>query len=269
MHPLKSDAFSMFDMTGKVAVVTGGGGGLGGASSQLLAEAGASVVCSDVDEGLAGAKADEIGAAGGTASAFAADVSRPDEAKALIAHAVSTYGRVDAMVNAAAIIARVPLVEMEDEDLERILSVNLLGVFYCCRAAAKVMIEQESGSIMNFASEAIDKPIPGVGAYAIAKVGATQIAKTMALELAPKKVRVNTVAPGWVRTPMTEGGFRREDGSVDLAGMEEREAGLEYPLGATGTPRDIANAVLFLASPASRWMTGQIVRINGGGSMPW
>jgi 3-oxoacyl-[acyl-carrier protein] reductase len=197
-------------------------------------------------------------------------VSRRDDVEALVRDTVAQHGRLDVIANIAGIIHQSAVVDTEETDFDRVLATNLKGVLFGCQSAARVMVEQGSGSIVNMASGAIDTPAPGLVCYAVAKAGVAQLTKTLAAEVGPAGVRVNAVAPGFVITGMTSRHFVRDDGSVDeearatvIAAMTERA-----PLGREGEPDDIAHAVLYLASDASSYMTGQVLRPNGGVAMP-
>lgn len=259
-----------FDLSGRVAVVTGAGSGIGAESARVLAEAGAAVVCADVVVNGAQATAESITAAGGQAEAVQVDVSSRREVQGLVDDAVANLGRIDIMCNIAGIIHTSAVVDTEEDDLDRVLGINLKGVFFGCQAAARHMVGQGSGSIINMASGAIDQPAPGIVCYAMAKAGVAQLTKTLAVEVGRAGVRVNAVAPGFILTGMTGRHFTNADGSID----EERKAATVKPmarmspLGIVGEPFDIAYAVLYLASDAARFVTGQILRPNGGVSMP-
>ena len=268
---MNPDALRAFDLTGRVAIVTGAASGIGRASAELLGAAGAAVVCADLDQEGAAATAAQIAALGATAIARGVDVTAAGGVDALVAEAVSALGRLDVMANIAGIILQAPVVEFEDDAFDRIMAVNLKGVFHGCRAAARVMGPQGSGSIVNMASAAIDTPSPGLAGYGMAKAAVVQLTRVLATEMGPLGVRVNAVAPGFVETAMTSRRFTATDGSVDET---HREAVLNAvsrttPLRTVGRPEDIAHAVLYLASDASRFVTGQIVRPNGGVAMPW
>jgi 3-oxoacyl-[acyl-carrier protein] reductase len=260
-----------FELAGRTAIVTGAGSGIGRASAIRLAEAGAAVICADRDGGAAEDTVTLIKDAGGTASAATVDVSHQPEVADLVADTVADAGRVDIMCNIAGIIGPLlPVIDVTEDELERILAVNLKGVVWGCQAAARVMVAQGRGSIINMSSGAIDVPAPGLITYALAKAGVAQLTKTLAVEVAPRGVRVNAIAPGFVVTGMTSRHWVKPDGSIDeesreatLAPMRERS-----PLGLLGEPDDIAYAVLYLASDASKFTTGQILRPNGGVVMP-
>jgi 3-oxoacyl-[acyl-carrier protein] reductase len=261
----------VFDYTGKVAVITGAGSGIGAATASMLAAAGAQVVCADVDGAAADRTAAEIVRAGGRAAGSAVDVTDAAAVEALVAGTVDTHGRLDVMGNIAGIIVGGTVVDMTDSDFERVLAVNLKGVYYGCRAAARVMTAQGSGSIVNMASGAIDTPSPGLSGYGMAKAAVAQLTRVLATEVARAGVRVNAIAPGFVLTAMTGRHFTNPDGTVD---EERKEAALapmrkRTPLGDVGRPDDIAYTVLYLCSDAARFVTGQILRPNGGVAMPW
>ena len=260
-----------FDLTGRVAVVTGAAGGIGRASAEVLAAHGASVVCADVQGGLAEETAALIEKAGGAAKGVQVDVSTRAEVEALVDHAVATYGRLDVMCNIAGIMHDSTVLETDEADLDRVHGINFKGVFFGCQAAGRVMVEQGSGSIINTASTAIDMGAPGIVCYSTAKVAVAQLTKTLATEIGPSGVRVNAVAPGYIITPMTARRWTNPDGTLDEArrdGMLKMMGGMA-PLRRTGVPDDIAYAVLYLASDAASFVTGQILRPNGGASMPW
>jgi 3-oxoacyl-[acyl-carrier protein] reductase len=257
-----------FDLTGRVAFITGAGSGIGRASAEILAGAGARVVCADIDGAGAAATASAIG---GPASAVTLDVTRRAEVEAAVNAAASEHGRLDIMCNIAGIIQQSLVVDTTEQDLDGLFAVNLKGVLFGCQAAARIMSEQGSGSIVNMASAAVDVPAPGLVCYGMAKAAVVQLTRTLAMEVAGRGVRVNAVAPGYVLTGMTARHFRNPDGTIDTEGMRSviEPMRKRNPLGRIGEPEDIGWAVLYLASDASRYMTGQILRPNGGASMPW
>ncbi len=268
---MNPEAWAAFDLGGRVAVVTGAASGIGRASAVLLGAAGAAVLCADLDAAGAEATAAQLEEAGSRALARRVDVTVPGEVDAVVAEAVAELGRLDVMANVAGIIVQAPVVDFDDDAFDRIMAVNLRGVFRGCRAAARVMSAQGSGSIVNMASAAIDTPSPGLAGYGMAKAAVVQLTRVLATEMGPLGVRVNAVAPGFVETAMTRRRFTSADGIVD---EPHRQAVLDAvarttPLRIVGRPEDIAHAVLYLASDASRFVTGQIVRPNGGVAMPW
>jgi 3-oxoacyl-[acyl-carrier protein] reductase len=264
-------ATDAFDLSGRVAVVTGAASGIGRATAEALARAGADVAVADVDAaGLAETVA-LVAERGRRALAVPTDVSSRAAVDALVQRAVEELGRLDVMANVAGIIVNGPLAELDEAELDRILAVNLKGVLFGCQAAMSVMTEQGSGSIVNMTSAVIDQPAPGLGAYAISKAGVAMLTRVAALEGGRGGVRVNAVAPGFVETPMTRRHATGRDGAVDEGLMDavRARARAGSPLGLTGEPDDVANAVVYLASDASRFVTGQILRPNGGVVMPW
>jgi 3-oxoacyl-[acyl-carrier protein] reductase len=258
-------------LAGRVAVVTGAGSGIGTATAVRLAAAGAYVACLDIDGAAAATTAEEIGAVHADSSgAFTVDVSDPAAIGDAVAEVRATRGRLDVMVNVAGIIRNGSVIDTAEADLDAVLAVNFKGVFFGCQAAARLMVEQRSGSIVNMASAAIDDPSPGLVCYATAKAAVAQLTRTLAAEIGPSGVRVNAVAPGFIETPMTARHFTQADGTLD----EDRRAAVHAPmiarspLGMIGQPDDVAEAVAYLASDASRFVTGQVLRVNGGVAMP-
>lgn len=245
-----------FDLSGRVAVVTGAAGGIGRASARRLAEAGAAVVCADRNVDGATASVEAVRELGGVAEVAALDVRDRASVAELVDDVVDRHGRLDVMANIAGVMHRSLVVDTPEEDLDRVLAINLKGVFFGAQAAARVMVEAGGGSIVNMASAAIDQAAPELAVYGMAKAGLVQLTKVLAQEVGEHGVRVNAVAPGYIRTPMTD---RSQDGGMAMFA----------PLRTIGEPDDIAYAVLYLASDASRFMTGQILRPNGGVAMPW
>lgn len=245
-----------FDLSDRVAVVTGAASGIGRASAVRLAEAGASVVCADRNADGATVTAESIAEGGGTAGAVGLDVTDAEAVQELVSGVVEQYGRLDVMANIAGVMHRSKVLETDEADLDRVLDINLKGVFHGARTAAAIMVEAGSGSIVNMASAAVDQPAPGLAVYGMAKAALVQLTKVLALEVGEHGVRVNAVAPGYIRTPMTD--RAQDEGYASFT-----------PLRTVGEPDDIAWAVLYLASDASRFMTGQILRPNGGVAMPW
>ena len=248
-----------FDLAGRTAVITGGGGGIGRETALVLAEAGANVVVGDVkDAGLREtiAMAEDIG---GKGLAVPTDVTKKAQVEALVAAARDQFGSVDIMCNVAGIIRNNLVVDTPEEELDAVLAVNLKGVYFGCQAAAAVMIQQRRGSIINFASTGMDSPVPTISCYALTKAAVAMLTRTLATEVGQYGVRVNAMAPG----------FTDDDGTVDASKRDElwTMRGAQAPLNCIGTARDQALGVLYLASDASRFVTGQVMRINGGVSM--
>ena len=261
-------AFAAFDLSGRTAVVTGAASGIGRATAVLLARAGANLVLGDVQESALEGAAAEGKEAGVGVAWLRTDVSRAADVDALVERAIAEFGRLDVMANIAGVLSDSRVTELEEADLDRILAVNLKGVFFGCRAALRAMGEGP-GSIVNMASSAAFAPYPTLSAYSASKAGVVALTRSVASEVARRRIRVNAIAPGMVDTPMALGRAVGEDGRID---PERREAALaaareRNPLGIEGRPEDIAHAVLFLASDASRYMTGQVLHPNGGAPM--
>ncbi|MEU8100016.1 SDR family NAD(P)-dependent oxidoreductase [Streptomyces rubiginosohelvolus] len=253
-------ALSAYDLTGRAAFVTGAASGIGQASALLLAEAGALVHCADRDETGLRRTYDLITGAGGSARTHPLDVTDRNRVRAAVADA----GHLDILVAAAGIMHTSSVLETADEDLDRVLAANFKGVLYACQEVARSMTARSApGSLITMASGAVDSASAGLLCYSVAKAAVVQLTKTLATELGPHAIRVNAVAPGWIRTPMTD--------RHDAAGQHRAEAVMARisPLGRVGEPEDVAHTVLHLASDASAFMTGQILRPNGGVAMPW
>ena len=260
------------DLYGRVALVTGAGSGIGRATAVLLAEAGAHVVVSDLDGSAAAATAAAITDQGSQAGAdaVALDVRDPVAVDAAVAEVVAIHGRIDVLVNVAGVMHMAQVGDLADADLDAVLATNLKGPFHLARAVVPHMTARGSGSIVNVASTAVDVARPGLFAYSASKAALVQLTRILAVEVGPAGVRVNAVAPGWVPTGMTGRHYIRPDGTVDDEAFERTAGPMRAlsPLGRIGRPDDIAHAILYLASDAADFVTGQILRPNGGVSMP-
>ena len=259
-----------FSLAGRVAVVTGAARGIGAQAAVTFAQAGADVVCADVRaEGLA-ETADRVRAAGGTATVVPTDVSSKSEVDALAARAVDEHGRLDVWANVAGILRYSPVVDATEQHLREVLAVNLEGVYWGCAAAARTMVEAGRGSIVNIASAGGDMPAPTLSVYSMTKAAVMMLTRTLAVEAGPSGVRVNAIAPGFIDTPMVAGYYTEADGTVDPEKRRDILAAraAQSPLRMTGEPVDIAWCMLYLASDAARFVTGQVLRPNGGVVMP-
>ncbi|MFG2371952.1 SDR family NAD(P)-dependent oxidoreductase [Streptomyces sp. NPDC048504] len=249
-----------YDLTGRTAFVTGAASGIGRASAVLLAEAGATVHCADRDAQGLHETTTLIKDKGGTARTHHLDVTD----RAQLKQAVDSCEDLHVMAAVAGIMHSSPVLETRDEDLDRVLNVNFKGVLYACQEAARLMLDRGTrGSIVTMASGAIDTGGAGLLCYSVTKAAVVQLTKTLATELGRHGIRVNAVAPGWVRTPMTD--HHEAEAQARTEALMVRLS----PLGRVGEPLDIAHAVLHLASDASSFTTGQILRPNGGVAMPW
>ncbi len=241
-------------LTEKVAIVTGASRGIGRAIALALAAQGAKVVASARNAEALDTLVAEIKGQGGEATAVAGDIAVGTDAAHLIGQAVDVYGQVDILVNNAGITRDGLLLRMKDEDWDAVLDTNLKGAFLCIRAAAKVMSKQRSGRIVNISSVVGEMGNAGQANYCASKAGLLGLTKSVARELARRNVTVNAITPGFIVTDMT-------DGMTDKA----REAMTEQiPLGRLGEVNDIANAVIFLCSDQSSYVTGQVLGVNGG-----
>jgi NAD(P)-dependent dehydrogenase (short-subunit alcohol dehydrogenase family) len=249
----------LFDLTGKVAIVTGSGRGLGRAIALGVAAHGASTVVCSRTLAEAEAVAADITAAGGTALALRVDTGDRDSCQQLIDDTVAHFGHLDVLVNNAGIDIIEPAEEVAEEAWDLILNINLKGYFNCSQFAARQMLAQGTGgSIANNSSIAGEVGIKGLTAYAAAKGGVNQMTRTMAVEWAPQGIRVNAFSPGYFENIMS--------GATDEhARPEKRAQVLQYtPMGRRGLPEELVGPVVFLASSASSYVTGAILLVDGG-----
>ncbi len=242
----------------RVAVVTGGGSGLGRASAKALAELGAFVVVTDRDEAAAQAVAEEIASAGGKASAETMNVSYEEQIDTTLDTVAAAHGRLDILVNSAGIGGYPGALDMETDVWRKIVQVNLDGTFLCARAAARHMVAQESGAIVNIASMygLIGSVLKTNTAYQASKGGVVNMTRALALEWAEHKVRVNAVAPGYAATQLTEWLLSKSDQRAQIEGLT--------PMGRPVEPHEVAAAVTFLASDAASMVTGHTLPVDGG-----
>ena len=250
---------SRFALTDKVAIVTGGGRGIGKGIALAFAEVGADVVVVARTVAEIEATATEIRRLGRKALAIATDVCQGDQVAAMVGKTMAEFGRIDVLVNNAGGGFRIPLLELSEGDWDALIRLNLTSVFLCIKAVGKIMVEQRMGSIINIASVAGLGAVPRVPAYAAAKAGVVSLTQTLGLDWGPCRVRVNAIAPGWIKTELTtaEGRFQVDE-------VERQKRLSTIPLGRQGEPSDITAAAIFLASDASEWVTGEILVIDGG-----
>lgn len=253
----------------KVAVVTGSGSGMGKAIATRLCSEGAYVIVADIDDQAMNQTVRELTMAGYKASGYKIDVASRAQAGGLMNKIREEHQRIDILVNNAGVTRHRPFLEIDDSDWDVVLAVDLKGVFYCAQAAAPHMIRQRYGKILNISSisgtgassHAAGGSQAGNSSYASAKAGVIQLTKTLARELGPHGINVNSVAPGFVLTPIT--GKSRSPKEVE----EHIEARRKMAaLNRTGEPEDIANAVLFLVSDEASFITGQTLYVDGGRS---
>ncbi|QPJ65865.1 MAG: 3-oxoacyl-[acyl-carrier-protein] reductase [Candidatus Nitrohelix vancouverensis] len=238
----------------KVALVTGGAQGIGLKIGEALAAEGAHVILGDVNLEGCQASADRIKGQGGSASGIRLDVSNAEEVKSAFDSIAKDHKPLDILVNNAGITRDGLLVRMKEDDWDRVLDINLKGSFLCGQQAAKQMMKQRQGAIVNIASIVGVMGNAGQANYSSSKAGLIGLTKTMARELAPRNVTVNAVAPGFIDTEMTR-----------VLDEKVREKLIEQiPLARLGLPEDISNSVLFLVSSKSGYITGQVINVNGG-----
>ncbi|MEM4259288.1 MAG: glucose 1-dehydrogenase [Candidatus Pacearchaeota archaeon] len=244
----------------KVAVITGGNSGIGKATALLFAREGARVVIGARDAEAGRIVVDEIKKTGGKAVFVKTDVSKETEVKNLVDFAVKLFGKIDIMFNNAGIELTKPVTETTSEELDNVLNVNLKGVFYGCKHVIPHMMKNGGGSIINSASVAGIIGSPNLAAYSASKGGVVSLTKEIAIDYSKNNIRVNCICPGAIDTPMVRRFVERspypEKVLEDLARM--------HPLGRIGKPEEIANAVLFLASDESSFITGHALIIDGG-----
>ena len=245
----------MFDLTGKVALVTGGSRGIGRAASVALAKRGAHVVINYVsNEAAARAVAEQIQADGGKAELVQFDVGNSEAAEKSIAEVAKRLGRLDVLVCSAGISIDGLLLRLKDDDFDRILSINVKGAVACARAATKVMMRARTGRVIFLSSVVGEMGNAGQTAYSASKAALLGVTKSMARELASRAITVNAITPGFIDTDMT--GALTDDQKTAINSA--------IPLGRTGKPEEIAAAVVYLASDEAAYITGQALRVNGG-----
>ena len=245
-------------LAGKIAVVTGGSSGIGRATAQIFAREGAKVVVADVGVEGGAETVRLINDSGGEATFVQTDVAQPADVEAMVKKTVETYGRLDCAFNNAGIEGVVqPTVGYDEADWDRVISINLTGVWLCMKYELQQMLTQGGGAIVNTASIAGLVGLPGFSAYVAAKHGVNGLTKTAALEYAKSGIRVNAVCPGAIRTPMFERGAR------DNPGIEEQVVAAE-PIGRMAEPAEVGEAVVWLCSDAASFVTGQPMAVDGG-----
>ena len=245
-------------LSGKVAIVTGASRGIGRETALTLAGYGATVIvnyCGSKDK--AEAVVEEITAAGGTAKAYQGDVSDFDVAKEMITSVKKEFGSIDILVNNAGITKDNLIMKMSEEDFSRVIDVNLKGAFNCIRHVSRMMLRQRSGRIISLASVVGLHGNAGQANYAASKAGIIGLTKSAAKELASRGITVNAIAPGFIKTDMTD----------VLSDKVKENIAASIPMGKMGTTEDVAKAAAFLASDGARYITGQVLSVDGGMAM--
>jgi NAD(P)-dependent dehydrogenase (short-subunit alcohol dehydrogenase family) len=249
-------------LTGKTALITGAGSGIGRATAMRFAEEGAAVAVVNLRADAAEETADKITADGGRAVAVAADVTEAAAIERAVAMAVEVFGRLDVLYNNAGVDSTGSVADADEADWDRCFAVNVKGTFLASRAAVPHLERDGGGSIVNQGSVAALVGVPGFAAYCAAKGAVVALTRSMAVDLAPRGIRVNVICPGTVYTPLMEPLLRRRgDGDLE-AGLAKTIA--KYPIGRLGTPEEIAEAALWLASPESSFATGTVLTVDGG-----
>jgi NAD(P)-dependent dehydrogenase (short-subunit alcohol dehydrogenase family) len=263
---VNNNATSSNSLDGLIAVVTGAAQGLGLAIANELARNGATVIIADLQLEKAQTTADQLRGYGLEVQAAYLDITESAGVANFFEQVAGEYGRLDILVNNAGVGQNVtPIVELSDQEWERVLNVTLTGTFYCCRAAGVIMERQEWGCIVNIASVNGQNPAALVGSYNAAKAGVISLTRTLALELAAYGVRVNAVSPGPVYTEFNQRGMAQRCQTLNITEDEMIErVRSAIPLGRWGEPVDIAQGVVFLCSPAASWITGEVLRVSGG-----
>jgi len=242
------------NLTDKVALVTGSARGIGREIALNLAQKGAALLLTDIDEAGIQQLAEEISSLGYKALAVKADVSKTPDVENLVSQGMAHFGKIDVLVNNAGITRDNLIIRMKDEEWDQVLEVNLKSAFLLSRAVGKVMLKQKSGKIINISSVVGLMGNPGQVNYAASKAGLIGLTKSLARELASRGITVNAIAPGFIKTIMTE----------KLSQEARERLASAIPLGILGESWDVAQTVIFLASDSARYITGQVINVDGG-----
>lgn len=245
------------DLKGKIAIVTGGAQGIGKTIATQLAQEGANVVIADVVEEVAKATAQEISQKGSEAISIVVDVSRLSSVEEMAKKTLDKFGRIDILINNAGITRDALIMRMKEEDWDLVLDINLKGAFNCIKVVSPVMMKQKAGKIVNIASIVGIIGNAGQANYSASKGGLIALTKTCARELAGRRINVNAVAPGFIQTSMTE----------RLPAQVKEKLSSQIPFGEIGKPEDVASAVLFLVSEKASYITGEVIKVDGGMAM--
>ncbi|MEW6675242.1 MAG: 3-oxoacyl-[acyl-carrier-protein] reductase [Nitrospirota bacterium] len=242
------------DFNGQVSIITGGARGIGKAIAEGFARKGVNLAIADVNIDAAKETAAELAQYGVKTIALKLDVSNSGEVKKAFEEVLNEFGRIDILINNAGITRDGLILRMKEEDWDAVIDINLKGVFLCSREAVKTMSKQRYGRIVNITSVAAFIGNPGQANYSASKAGIVGLTKTIAKEYASRGITVNAVAPGFIKTAMTDA----------LSENIKQEMMNMIPTGRFGAVEDVANAVLFLSSPDSGYITGQVIHVNGG-----
>lgn len=241
-------------MEGKYALITGAGRGIGREIALTLAKAGANIGACDVDISTAESTAAEVKALGASSLALRCDVSKASDIAQMVSDFNARFPAIDILVNNAGITRDGLIVRMKEEDWDLVLSINLKSAFLCCKEVSRIMMKARTGKIINIASVVGLRGNAGQANYSASKAGLIGLTKTLAREFASRNIQVNAVAPGYIQTAMTD----------KLSAQDKEKLASQIPMQRLGWPLDVANAVLFLASSLSDYITGQVVPVDGG-----
>ncbi len=244
----------MINLSGKNALVTGGGRGIGKEIALTLAKAGANVAICDIDLSTAQATAAELASLGIKSLALKADVSKAGDIAQMVADFCAAFTTMDILVNNAGITRDGLIMRMKEEDWDLVLNINLKSAFLCCKEVSRIMMKARTGTIINIASVVGLMGNAGQANYSASKAGLIGLSKTLAKEFATRNITVNAVAPGFIQTAMTD----------KLSPADKEKLSAHIPMQKLGLPADVANAVLFLASPLASYITGQVITVDGG-----
>ncbi len=266
-----TNIFDAYRLDDRVAVVTGAASGIGAATCEVLAAAGATVVCGDVNADGLDTTVKRVADVGGHAIAVTTDVTMRADVERLVGTAVSEFGRIDAMCNIAGAMFPGLIEDLDDDTIDRGIDLNVKGVLYGTQYAVRAMKTAGRGSIVNVSSAAIDEPYAGIGVYAFTKAAVSMLSMTTALEVGEYGIRVNAIAPGATLTPFTTWRLHKPDGTLDQEAYDSfvEQSKEQSPLHALGEPIDQALLIHYLVSDAARFATGNIFRVNGGQTMAW
>lgn len=245
----------------KVAVITGGAMGIGEATARLFAAEGATVVIGDIADEAAQKVMESLTPSGSQGAYYHVDVRQPAQVEALISGAVDSFGGLDILINNAGVALAKSTTETTFEEWERIIGINLTGVWLCARAAIPMMLQRGGGAIVNVASNAGLVGFPNLAAYCASKGGLVQLTKAMALDCAPHHIRVNAICPGHTRTPMGDSFVAAQ---ADPQAFVNEFINVQHPIGRMAEAEEVARAILFLASDDSSFITGSILAADGG-----
>ena len=259
-----AELIAKFDLTGKVAVITGAGSGLGQETARVLSLAGARTLLSDINEGGLKQTAALLRERGADTHTRVADVTSPESMEALAQAAVEHFGELDIWVNSAGLPLVAPVIATTAEDAAPVVAVNMMGTFWGCASAARHM--RRGGSIINISSGGGDRPVECMSIYGMTKAAVNQLTRVCAKEFGAAGIRVNAIAPAWNETPMGTFLFRDAEGNIDeeLRERVRAEQAAANPLNRNSTATDIALTALYLASDASGFVNGQLLHVDGG-----